>query len=124
MNNAAFQLNKVRRVISTNGELIKFTKPRLNEFGEPIPNDEEVSFIKGLFHESTKHIKITKVASDGSTTRERSDPMILCLWLEANFCVKGHTFVHYHGKKYRVIEMKNLLEANVVVDISLEEEQH
>lgn len=122
MNSAAFQLNKVRRTISTNGDWVSFYKPVLNEFKEPT-KDEICLMIKVLFHESTSFIQTTASTTEGSTMRKKSNPMILCSWEDASK-IANYSYVRYNKRRYRVTEVKNLMEANIIADISLEEEQH
>lgn len=119
MHKTAFQLNKVRRLIKTCGKVFKFSRPGANEFGEP--NGETVSHsIKGVFHETTSYV--SKTTADSSTTRQKSSPKVLTLWEEAKNLL--HTDVlTFNEKSYRVNEIKNLAEANLVADISLEEVQ-
>lgn len=122
MNSAAFQLNKVRRAINTNGDWIPFYKPKLNEFKEP--TDEMCCMmIKGLFHESTSFIQTTASTTEGSTMRKKSSPMVLCPWEDA-MKIAESKYVQYRCRRYRVTEIKNLMEAGIIADISLEEEQH
>lgn len=119
MHKAAFQLNKVRRLIKTQGQTFKFDKPGKNEFGEP--NGETVSHtIKGVFHETTAYA--SKTTSDASTIRKKSSPMVLTLW-ESVGELHHKDELTFNGKSYRVNEIKNIAEANLVADISLEEVQ-
>ena len=119
MNHRAFQLNKVRRAINSYGQLFQFDSPGKNEFGEP--NGETVSHeVKGVFHETTQYL--TKSTSEASTIRKRSSPMVLMLWEEAKN-LHHQDQVRFNNQKYRVSEIKNLGEANLVADISLEEVQ-
>ena len=48
--------------------------------------------------------------------------MILCLWESAELLQHKDTLT-YNGKKYTIGEIKNLAEANIIADISLEEVQ-
>lgn len=119
MNHGAFQLNKVRRLIRTQGQVFYFKKPGKNEFGEP--NGETVSQeIRGVFHELTEYK--SKTTSEASTIRQKSSPMLLTLWESVGDL--HHTDVLYSdGKKYRVNEIHNFMGSNLVADISLEEVQ-
>lgn len=119
MHNAAFQLNKVRRLIRTRGQAFKFDKPGKNEFGEP--NGETVShIIQGVFHETTSYA--SKTTTEASTIRKKSSPMVLMLW-ESVGELHHKDVLTFNGKPYRVNEIKNIAEANLVADISLEEVQ-
>lgn len=120
MNSAQFQLNKVRRIIASQGVEFTFTRPGRNEFQEPNGTTESFK-IKGVYHETTSYIR--KTSSDASTTRQKPSPMVLTLW--ENAAVLQHTDkLIYNGKTYQINEIKNIGEANVAADISLEEIQH
>lgn len=119
MHNAAFQLNKVRRLINTQGQTFKFDTPGRNEFGEP--NSETVShMIKGVFHETTSFI--SKATTESSAIRKKPSPMVMTLW-ESLGGLRRNDTLKFNGKEYRVIEIKNISEANLIADISLEEVQ-
>lgn len=120
MQSAAFQHNKVKRLINTQGEWFVFKQEGKNDFGEP--NGVAISTItfKGLYHETTSYLQ--KSATEGSTVRKKPSPMILCLWTNAKLL--SHDYVlTYSGKRYKIGEIKNLSEANVAADISIEEIQ-
>lgn len=119
MHNGAFQLNKVRRAIRTQGRRFEVVRPKTNKFNEPTQETESVEF-NGIFHETTEYK--SKTSSDASTMRQRSAPMVLALWEDAQgFHQKD--MVKFNGRSYRINEIKNLVEANLVADISLEEVQ-
>lgn len=119
MNAPLFQLNKVRRFISTQGQPFSFLRQGTNEFGEPNGQTESV-IIKGVYHETTSFL--SKESADATTLRKKASPMILCLWQEAQqLSIKDE--LSFNGKTYTVGEIKNLSEANVIGDISLEEVQ-
>lgn len=123
MNQAAFQLNKVRRLIKTSGKVFEFKTRGTNEFGEP--NGEPVARqVKGVFHESPGCASgyVTKTSSDATTTRMKSQPMILTLW-ESVSDLKHGSELKFNGKTYKVNEVTNISQANLVADISLEEVQ-
>ena len=120
MNQAAFQLNKVRRLIKTSGKVFEFKTRGTNEFGEP--NGEPVARqVKGVFHDSASGY-VTKNSSDATTTRLKSQPMILTLW-EFVSDLKHGSELKFNGKTYKVNEVTNISQANLVANISLEEVQ-
>lgn len=115
-----FQLNKVRRLINTQGQKFKFNRVKTNEFGEP-SGQPEVIAITGVYHETTSFL--SKSATEATTIRQKFSPMILCLWKDAQKIL--HTDeLSFNGKTYKVGEVKNISEANIVGDISLEEVQN
>lgn len=115
-----FQLNKVRRLINTQGQEFKFNRVKTNEFGEPSGQTVSVNIV-GVYHETTSFL--SKTATDSTTIRQKPSPMILCLWEDAQKIL--HTDeLSFNGKTYKVGEVKNISEANIVGDISLEEVQN
>lgn len=123
MHSAAFQLSKVRRLIRTQGQDFYFTKPAKNEFGEPI-EDGEPLIIRGVFHEALGFASghSPKVTSEGTTIRKKDFPMVLTLWESLGELHHTDTMT-LNGKTYRVTEIKNVAEANLIANISLEEVQ-
>ena len=120
MNSAQFQLNKIKRLINTQGVEFTFTRPVRNEFQEPNGTTESFT-IKGVYHEITSYI--SKTSSDASTVRQKPSPMILTLWSSA--AVLQHTDrLSYNGKQYKINGIKDVAESNVAADISLEEIQY
>lgn len=119
MDAVAFQLNKVRRLVHTQGKPFSFKRQGLNEFGEPNGQTESVDIV-GVYHETTSFL--SKTATESTTIRQKPSPMILCLWEDAQKII--HTDeLPFNGKLYRVGDIKNISEANIVGDISLEEVQ-
>ena len=123
MNGTAFQLNKVRRAIRTQGKLFRFTRPGKNKFNEPNGETESYEFV-GVYHELTGYKR--KSTGESATIREatmsNSAPMVLMLWEDAKE-LHHQDQVKFNDKTYRINEIKNLAEANLVADISLEEVQ-
>lgn len=120
MNQKAFQLNKIRRTIRTLGQSLLVQREGTNDFGEPNGETESLE-LKGVFHESTGYL--TKSTSESSTIRKKSSPMLLCLWEDIAELLHHQDEVTLNNKTYKVNEIKNLAEANLVADISLEEVQ-
>lgn len=119
MDALAFQLNKVRRLINTQGKNFQFKRRGTNEFGEPNGQTESVNIV-GVYHETTSFL--SKSATEATTIRQKASPMVLCLWEDAQRIL--HTDeLSFNGKSYKVGEVKNISEANIVGDISLEEVQ-
>lgn len=123
MNSPAFQLNKVRRLIKTQGVQLKFQAPGKNEFGEA-EGKPSIHVVRGVFHESTHFSSgyVTKASADSSTTRLKSQPMILALW-EYGKDIELDSELNFNGKSYKVNDITNIAQANLVADISLEEVQ-
>lgn len=119
MNAAAFQLNKVKRLINTQGRSVVVTRQRKNKFNEP-NGEAEVFSVTGVFHETTSYL--SKTGSDGSTVRSKPSPMLMCLWDDIKK-LKHTDQIILNNHTYNIGEIKNLCEADVIGDISLEEVQ-
>ena len=119
MNSVQFQLNKVRRLINTQGRSVVVTRQGNNKFNEP-NGEAEVFNIKGVFHETTSYL--SKTGSNGSTVRSKPSPMFMCLWESAE-SLQHTDQVLINDRTYNIGEIKNIDEANAVADISLEEVQ-
>lgn len=114
-----FQLNKVQRLINAQGKSFQFSRQGKNEFGEPNGQTESV-VIMGVYHETTSYLSKTVV--EASVIRRKSSPMILCLWKDAKKLLHTDELL-FNGKKYKIGDIKNIAEADVIGDISLEEVQ-
>jgi len=114
-----FQLNKVRRMIKTQGRPFLVKRQEKNKFGEP-NGEAEVFNISGVFHEVTSHL--VKNGIDSSTVTSKTSPMFLCLWDDVKD-LKYDDLIIFNNRTYKLGEIKNLCEANVVGDLSLEEVQ-
>ena len=120
MHNGAFQLNKVRRMLRTQGISVTAKRYKTNDYNEPVGYPTEVTF-KGIFHETTSYA--SKTTTEASTIRKKSSPMLLCLWEDIAELLHHQDEVTLNSKTYKVNEIKNLAEANLIADISLEEVQ-
>lgn len=119
MNSLTFQLNKVRRLIKTQGAVFQFRGRQLNEFNEPIGDSVSVN-VRGVYHETTSYL--SRSAVESTTIRTKASPMILCLWEDVKN-IDISFVLNYNGKSYTIGDIKNISEANIVADISLEEVQ-
>ena len=122
MHNGAFQLNKVRRILRTQGIEVVCKAPVLNEFGEPTGSTKDTK-IKGIFHESISHSLQGLNTSEAGTIRKKSSPMLLCLWEDIAEVLNPKDSIFFNNKTYNISGIKNLGEANLIADISLEEVQ-
>lgn len=123
MQSAAFQLNKVRRLIQTQGQTLQCKKPRKNEFGEPSGELYTIE-IKVVYHETFGFASgyVTKTTSEATTIRRKALPMVFTLWEDIGD-LHHQDMVTFNGVPYRINEIKNIAEASLVADISLEEVQ-
>lgn len=120
MHNGAFQLNKVRRAIRTQGKDFEVVRPKVNNFGEPTQEADRFQF-PGILHDTNKFK--SKSLTDASTIQQRNyAPMVLALWEDVRW-IQPKDYIRLNGKSYRIEEVRNVGEANLVADISLEEVQ-
>lgn len=123
MTNPAFQLYKIRRLLTLQGTLVIFTKFGTNDFGEPTEESSQYEILS-LFHEVATQASgyISKSTSDASTVRAKPYPKLLCLW-EAAKQISIKDQVSFNGKTYDVNGVNNIAESNLIADVSLEEVQ-
>jgi len=116
-----FQLNKVKRLLKVQGQEFVFDRYKVNDFNEP--TDETDSQIKliGVYHETVSYQQ--KTAADGSVIQSKASPMILCQWEDA-LQLRTTDKLRFNDHTYIIGGIKNIGEANIVADISLEELIH
>lgn len=119
MNAALFQLYKVKRLIVVQGQNLLFSRQGENEFGEPNGQTESVT-IKGVYHETTSFL--SKTSTEATTIQQKSSPMVLCLWKDTEN-ISDRYRLSFNNKTYTIGGIKNLAEANLIAEISLEEVQ-
>lgn len=114
-----FQLNKLRRLIRTQGKPFLFRKQILNKFNEPDGYNESVTII-GVFHELALSWYKSKDTNEATSISKRASPMVMILWDEVEL-IKGDVIVEFNNNTYRVCNINNIGECNLVADVSLEE---
>lgn len=107
----------VEREITRNGSTYTVKRNKVDKYGEPTQEVEEVTTLRGLFHISKCFI--TKNTSDGSQTKIKGQPMFLALWEECKTIQNGD-FVVINENTYKITDKNNIEEYNIIADISLE----
>ena len=107
----------VKREIARKGSTYTVKRNKVDKYGEPTQEVEEVAALRGLFHISKGFV--TKNTSDGSQTKTKGQPMILALWKECKTIQNGD-FVVINGNTYKITDKNNIEEYNIIADISLE----
>lgn len=107
----------VEREIVRNGSTYTVKRNKVDKYGEPTQEVEEVTALRGLFHISKGFI--TKNTSDGSQIKTKGQPMILAL-LEECKTIQNGDFVVINGNTYKITDKNNIEEYNIIADISLE----
>lgn len=117
MKAVAFELNKLRRLLRTQGRQYCFYRDELDEFNEPIGSTQTME-ICAVYHTTAQQVSI--VAGEGASIRTRRVPMLLALLTEG-FSIQQGDFVDINGVTYKVTGVSNINNWNIAVDISLEE---
>lgn len=119
MVNTKFEAYKLKRELRRSGINYEVKRFGRNEFGEPVSDADTVGIIKGLYHEQNSNIQIT--TGDTTQVRTKKIPMILCLYDDVaslNFIVGD--FIMINEKMFKITGVVNILEWNIISDISLE----
>lgn len=107
----------IEREIIRNGSTYIVKRNKVDKYGEPTQEVEEVTTLRGLFHISKGFV--TKNTSDGSQTKTKGQPMILAL-LEECAIIQNGDFVVINSNTYKITDINNIEEYNIIADISLE----
>lgn len=134
MVNKKFELYKMKREIKRQGIAFTFWRCKENEFGEKDVDVEPqyLCTIKGLYHEFTAHMTDTYILVTGtelSDSRKKKTPQCLCEYDDVVFenkeqqsdSIKIGDFVYYNNRVMKVVGLQNIMEWNMLVDISFEE---
>jgi hypothetical protein len=116
MNNKVFQLNKVRYAIDKNNKYYLFKRFLKNTYGEKSTEEKEIN-VKGLYH--TDKVYSKQIKGDTTHTIVEYPSMILCLYSNDNPIIDDE--VSIGDKVFKVTDINNLYEENVILNISLRE---
>jgi hypothetical protein len=125
---------KLEREIKRQGIPFKYYRVPKNQFGEP-DFDADPEFLKeitGMYHEFTAHMTDTVVVLTGTidaTTRTKKSPQSLCRYDDILFQNKSGEqdhiqigdIVEYNHRIMQVSGLQNIMEWNMIVDVSFEE---
>lgn len=115
--NKCIELYKVKREIKMHGSEVVVKRKKLDEYNEPTKEKEDVTAFRGLFHISKGYM--TKNISDGTSTRTKGQPMVLAELSDLTD-VKNDDIIYYNNLVYKVVDINNIEQLNIVADISLE----
>ena len=118
VNSPSFQLYKMKRAITTLGQDFTFTRDSVDEFGEPTGEAQEF-VVKCIYHEHYENLFLRQTTQDSSVIRTKASPKLTCLWDDASG-LKNTDTVAINDKTFRIGDIKNLVEANLIAAISLE----
>lgn len=113
-----FEHAKLKRLLKTHGEYFEFKRKRLDKFKQEINElEKETVNILGVYHETQNFVSLQ--SNEAAQTRSKKQPMIMTTFEEAHE-IKLNDFLKYNNKKYKVVNVRDILENGVFVDISLE----
>lgn len=112
------ELHKITREINQYGENYVFWRDDVYKYGEPTGTTRNIADVKGIFH--TERSYVSKNASDATTTHATGTPMILARYDDAKD-IKLADWLTINGKTFKVVDVNNIMEYNIVVNISLDE---
>ena len=112
-----FEQNKVKREIKTHGTAYSFYRFGRDEYGEQTKEKALVCELSGLFHTTSGYR--TRNVSDGNITHTKAQPMLLCVFEDAEQIQIGD-YVTMNNNDYYVTAKTNMCEENILADISLE----
>lgn len=113
-----FEQAKIQRLLKTNGEYFEFKRNRLDKFKQQINETEKETYnILGVYHETQGYVSMQ--INEASMTRAKKQPMVLTTFEEAKE-INLSDILKYNGKRYKVINVRDVLENGVFADISME----
>lgn len=113
----AIELYKVKREINMHGSEYVVQRYETDSRGESTNIRQDVKSIRGLFHIVKGYIRETR--SDAVHIHSKGQPKLLVLWEDIED-IKQDDIIIINQKEYKVIEVNNIEEYNIVCDISLE----
>lgn len=112
----SFQLNKISRLIKSQGEEFTFKRHKENEFKELIPDNFDEIKIIGVYHETNS--QVVETTTEGTSIKSKPQPRILCM-PDQGVKIKRGDILEHKGIKFKVIEPANLLLYDICADISM-----
>lgn len=124
------QLSKVQREIRHIGKDFTYWRMPLNQFGEEDRSKPPIRLCtcKGIYHEYNQNSTVLLATLETATTRTRRIPMCLCEYDSMIFkgedgrtdSVKVGDYVFYNSKVMMVAGLCNIMEWNMIIDVSFE----
>lgn len=121
-----FLRNKITRQINQNGQPLKFTRYKVNEYMEETQDVDKEFELNGIFHEGGGYggmLNIELYERDGARTITKMKPMVLCLYEDGVNLEMDDTVV-ISDNVYKVVAKNNVKNLNIVFDVSLEEKKY
>jgi hypothetical protein len=116
--NPRLELGKLKRILHSQGSTYTFIRQGLNKYKVPDNTLTKTFELIGLFHESSSYVKFT--TGDAARIKSSPQPMMLTEFSSASELLSGDILTITNGKKYKVVEVKDVLNLGLICDISLE----
>ena len=123
MINTKFEAYKIKRELMRSGIKYEFKRSKLNKFKEPTDDFVPVGSLIGLYHEQNEYVQIMTGNQQNNTSQIRTKkmPMLLCLYEDAaSLNLNVGDRVKINSNTFRVANVANIQEWNIIADISLE----
>jgi hypothetical protein len=111
------ELYKVKREIQTHGSSYFIQREQLDNYRESTGKFDTVLEVKALFHTTKSYI--TDETSEGTKYHTKGSPLLMMEYSSSDKINNGD-IVYINDNKYVVVEKNNILNMNIVSDISLE----
>lgn len=132
MINNKFELYKVKRELRRSGKYFDFYRYGVNDFKEPDDVPKKIHTLRGLYHEHTAHQLDTYIfftAQEAALHRNKKFRQILCLTEDITFLDENKNedilsigdFVMFNGHLAKLTGLRDVMEWNMITDISFEE---
>lgn len=112
-----FEQHKIKREIVTNGDSYIVYRDIVDKYGEATGEKVVVTMISGLFHVSKGYV--TDMIDDGTHTHGKEQPMLMILFMDSEL-IRSGDMILINGRQYKIVDINNIQECNVVCDLSLE----
>lgn len=130
MVNNKFEAYKLEREIKRSGTTFRFKRHKRNEFNELSGELELVGTITGLYHETNS--QVTESLADGSITRTKKQPALLCLAEDydtfkleyGDVVVVSDDASHSRERTLRFIGAVDIANWGIIIDMSFEMVDH
>lgn len=108
----------VEKAVGINPIEFSFTGEGSNDFGEPDASKTTEIKIIGMFVDEESYATVN--IGDSGQVKKVFSPMIICSWSDSCKDIKKDNTVLVNSITYKVIAVTNLMQLNVVAEISLE----
>lgn len=108
----------VEKAVAINPTEFTFVDESSNDFGEPDSSKTNATKITGMFVDEESYTTLN--IGDSGQVQKVFSPMLICLWDDSCKDIKKDNTVLVNGVTYKVLAVTNLMQLNVVAEISLE----